>query len=109
MNTITLTLPDESKIRVESGMCGYDVVGEISKGLQARAVAIKVDGTLRDLSTKIDNDARFEVITFDSEEGRQVFWHSASHLMAQAVKRLYPDAKYTIGPAIETGFYYDFD
>lgn len=73
------------------------------------AIAARVDGRLVDLSCRIDNDACIESVRFDSPEGREIFWHSASHLMAQAVKRLYPEAKVTIGPAIPEGFYYDFD
>ncbi|MEO0082638.1 MAG: threonine--tRNA ligase, partial [candidate division WOR-3 bacterium] len=73
------------------------------------AVAAKVNGRLVDLSAQIREDAVVEPVRFDSEEGREVYWHSASHLMAQAVKQLYPTAKVTIGPAVAEGFYYDFD
>ena len=80
-----------------------DVLGETP------AIAAHVDGRLTDLSARLDKDATVEPVTFDSEDGRLVFWHSASHLMAQAVKQLFPDAKVTIGPAVPEGFYYDFD
>lgn len=73
------------------------------------ALAARVDGRLVDLSFKIDKEAIIESVRFDSPEGRAIFWHSASHLMAQAVKQLYPEAKVTIGPATNDGFYYDFD
>ncbi len=73
------------------------------------AVAARVDGRLVDLTFRLERDAKVEPVTFDSEEGRQVYWHSASHLMAQAIKQLYPTAKVTIGPAVPEGFYYDFD
>lgn len=109
MNTLTLTLPDGSNISIEKDSTGYDAAGAISKGLQKAALAVKINGTPIDLSAKIESDASFEVITIVSPEGRNIFWHSASHLLAQAVKRLYPMARYTIGPAIESGFYYDFD
>ncbi len=109
MNTVILTLPDGSNISIEKGRTGYDAAGAISKGLQKAALAVKIDGKPTDLSHKIEDNASFEVITIASHEGKNIFWHSASHLMAQAVKRLYPEARYTIGPAIETGFYYDFD
>ncbi len=74
-----------------------------------RAIAARVDGQLVDLSFRVESDARIEPVYFDSREGREIFWHSASHLMAQAVKQLYPQAKVTIGPAVPEGFYYDFD
>jgi threonyl-tRNA synthetase len=73
------------------------------------AVAARVDGRLTDLSARLDHDAEIEAVRFDSEEGRDVYWHSASHLMAQAVKQLFPKAQVTIGPAVQEGFYYDFD
>jgi threonyl-tRNA synthetase len=73
------------------------------------AVAARVDGRLVDLTYRLEHDAKVEPVTFDSEDGCQVYWHSASHLMAQAVKQLYPSAKVTIGPAVAEGFYYDFD
>jgi threonyl-tRNA synthetase len=73
------------------------------------AVVARVDGRLTDLTERLDHDARLESVTFDSEDGRDVYWHSASHLLAQAVKQLYPKARVTIGPAVPEGFYYDFD
>ena len=86
----------------------YDAANEA--GLISRAViAAKVNGTVSALTTLIDKDAEVSLLTFEDEEGKQVFRHSASHVLAQAVKRLYPEAKLTIGPAIENGFYYDFD
>ncbi len=81
--------------------------GEVLRDLQA--LAARVNGRLVDLSFKITEDAIVEPVYFDSKEGREIFWHSAAHLMAQAVKQLYPDAKVTIGPAVPEGFYYDFD
>ncbi len=107
--TITLTLPDSSKISVEKGATVHDAAGVISKGLQKAALAAKVKGLPVDLSFRLQDDAPIEIITFASDGGRDVFWHSASHLMAQAVKRLFPGAKYTIGPSVDNGFYYDFD
>ena len=73
------------------------------------AVVARVDGRLVDLTARLDHDAKVEPVTFDTEDGRDVYWHSASHLMAQAVKQLFPEAKVTIGPAVAEGFYYDFD
>jgi threonyl-tRNA synthetase len=106
---IKLTLPDLKIIEAEKGSTAFDVVGKIGKGLQKAALAVKVDGVILDLACIIEKDAALNVITFDSPEGKDIFRHSASHLMAQAVKRLYPGAKIAIGPAIENGFYYDFD
>lgn len=81
--------------------------GELLK--DPTAIAARLDGRLVDLSTRVEKDAELESVRFDSEAGREIYWHSASHLMAQAVKQLYPDAKITIGPAVADGFYYDFD
>ncbi len=108
-NELTLTLPDRSGIQVPSGSTVYDAVGVIGKGLQKSALAAELDGRAVDLSASLDRNADLKVITFDSESGKDVFWHSASHLMAQAVKRLYPKAKFAIGPSIDSGFYYDFE
>ncbi|MBN1532486.1 MAG: threonine--tRNA ligase [Spirochaetes bacterium] len=104
-----LTLPDQSRISAKSGDTVYTVIGTIGKGLQKSALAALVDDRAVDLSMSLTESAPLKVITFDSQTGKDVFWHSASHLMAQAVKRLHPGAKLTIGPAIENGFYYDFD
>ncbi len=106
---ITITLPDSSTIRAERGTTPYDIAGKISRNLQKNALAAKVNGEAVDMTRPIGGDSSLEIITFQHPMGREVFWHSASHLMAQAVKRLFPNAKYTIGPAIDQGFYYDFD
>lgn len=106
---IKITLPDQSIKEADKGSSIYDITGLIGKGLQKAALAARVDGVPADLSARISKDCNLSVITFDSEEGREIFWHSASHLMAQAVRRLYPEAKLAIGPAIENGFYYDID
>ncbi len=94
---------------VAAGTTAADLVKEIGMGLYKAACACKIDGEVCDLRTPLEQDCSFEVLTFDDPEGKKVFWHSASHLLAQAVKRLYPDAKLSIGPAIDNGFYYDFD
>lgn len=107
--TVEITLPDSSKLTAERGISAYELVGNIGKGLQKAALAVKLDGKPADLSSSVEKDARLEVITFDTPEGKEIFRHSASHIMAQAVKRLYPSAKFAIGPAIESGFYYDID
>lgn len=86
-----------------------EITKDISMGLYRNACAVLIDGKVADLRTTVENDCNFEVLTFDDEDGKKAFNHTASHVMAQAVKRLYPSAKLTIGPAIENGFYYDFD
>lgn len=109
MSAVVLTLPDGSTKEVERGTTVLAVAESIGKRLAQAAVAGKLDGRLVDLSTPIDHDAAFEVVTFDSPEGKDVYWHSAAHIMADAVQRLFPKTKLTIGPPIEDGFYYDFD
>ena len=73
------------------------------------ALAARVDGAVRDLAARLEQDAQVELLTFDQPEGREVYWHSSSHLLAQAVKQLFPEAKLAIGPPIDQGFYYDID
>lgn len=106
---ITITLPDGSKRQYESGITGKQVAESIGKKLAKDALAIKVDGEIRDLSRPIDSNAAIEILTWSSKEGKDVFRHSTAHIFAHAVKKLYPNAKPTIGPAVEEGFYYDFD
>ncbi|MDO5558856.1 MAG: threonine--tRNA ligase [Oscillospiraceae bacterium] len=106
---INLTLKDNSVKTVESGIMAADAVKEIGSGLLKAACCVKINGTVCDLRTKLEEDCQFEVMTFDDQEGKKTFWHTASHILAQAVKRLYPAAKLAIGPAIDGGFYYDFD
>ena len=105
---IKITLRDEIK-EFESGVSAFDIAMSISEGLGRAALAAKIDGEVSELSKPIEKDSAVEILTFDSEEGKRVLRHSASHILAQAVKRLYPNTKLAIGPAIEDGFYYDFD
>ncbi len=106
---IKITLKDGTVNEYEVPMSAADITKEISMGLYRNACSCKINGEVKDLRTVIDSDCTFEVLTFDDEDGRKTFNHTASHIMAQAVKRLYPNVKLTIGPAIENGFYYDFD
>lgn len=106
---IKITLKDGSVREYEKGIKVSEVVASIGPGLLKAALAAKVNGKLYELNDSIDEDAVLEVLTFDDEEGRLAFRHTSSHILAQAVKRLYPDVKLAIGPAIENGFYYDFD
>lgn len=104
-----ITLKDSSVKQYDSAMTAADIAKDISMGLYRNACACKINGEVKDLRTVIDSDCALEILTFDDEDGKRAFNHTASHIMAQAVKRLYPDVKLTIGPAIHDGFYYDFD
>lgn len=106
---IKVTLKDGSVKEFEMPVSAADITKEISMGLYRNACSCKINGEVKDLRTIVDEDCTFEVLTFDDEDGKKTFNHTASHIMAQAVKRLYPDVKLTIGPAIHDGFYYDFD
>ena len=106
---ITITLPDGSPLRLPEGATGREAAGAIGRRLAEAAVAVRVDGELRDLSVPLADGASLEVITADSDTGRHILRHSASHVLAQAVLGLFPGTRYAIGPAIEDGFYYDFD
>ena len=106
---IKLTLKDGSIREVESAKSAAEIVKGIGMGLYKAACSVKIDGEVKDLRTVVDSDCTFEVLTFDDIDGKKTFWHTASHIMAQAVKRLYPETLLAIGPAIDNGFYYDFD
>lgn len=106
---IKLTLKDGSERVIEVSAPACEIIKGIGMGLYKAACCVKINGEVKDLRTVIDSDCDFEVCTFDSTEGKKTFWHTASHILAQAVKRLYPNAKLAIGPAIDNGFYYDFD
>lgn len=109
MPSIHLTLPDGKQLASPSGATVYSVVSQIGAGLARAALAAKIDGHTVDLAHCLESDGSIEVLTFDHPDGREVYWHSTAHLMAQAVKALFPDTQLTIGPAIQNGFYYDFD
>ena len=106
---IKLTLKDGSVREIETAMPACEIVKGIGMGLYKAACCVKINGEVKDLRTVIDSDCEFEVLTFDSKAGAETFRHTAAHLMAQAVKNLYPEAKLARGPATETGFYYDFE
>ncbi len=105
---MAVTLPDGSRREFAGPVSGADLAAAIGPGLAKAAVAIKLDGKARDLATIIDHDAKVAIITLDSAEGLEILRHDAAHVMAEAVKELYPDTQVTFGPATETGFYYDF-
>ena len=106
---IKVTLKDGSIKECEKGTSIIEVAESLSSGLARVACAGLLDGERVDLRTKLEKDCRLEILTFNDKEGKWAFRHTASHILAQAVKRLYPDVKLAIGPAIDDGFYYDFD
>ena len=105
---LKITLPDGSERQFNAGASGADVAASIGAGLAKAAVAARVDGSEWDLSRIIEQDAAVEIITRDSEDGLELLRHDAAHVLAEAVKELWPETQVTIGPAIENGFYYDF-
>lgn len=105
---IKIALKDDVR-EYESGITVAEVAKSLGAGLYKAACAGRVDGRVVDLRTPLAEDCSVEILTFAQEEGKQAYWHTTSHIMAQAVKRLFPDAKFAIGPSIERGFYYDFD
>ncbi len=104
-----ITLKDGSVKEYAQPMSVYDIAADISEGLARVACAGEIDGKVEDLRTVIDRDCELNIVTANDEAGLRVIRHTASHVLAEAVKRLFPDAKVTIGPAIDEGFYYDFD
>ena len=106
---INVTLKGGVVNQYESGISVAEIAKQISMGLYKAACACTVDGVLCDLRTTLDKDCEVSILTFDDELGKKAFWHTTSHLMAQAITRLYPDVKLAIGPAIDNGFYYDMD
>lgn len=109
MNKIKIKFPDGNQREFESGIDGLKIAESISKKLSEEALAIKINGVIKELYTPIYSDSEVEILTFDNQEGKEVYWHSTSHLMAHAIQSIYPEAKFGVGPAIENGFYYDFD
>ena len=102
-----ITLKDGSVKEYEHSMSVIDIAKDLSEGLARVATSGRVNGELEDLRTVVDSDSEEEILTFDNEEGKGAFFHTTSHIMAQAIKRLYPETKLAIGPSIENGFYYD--
>jgi threonyl-tRNA synthetase len=109
MDTIHITLPDGSKREFPTGVTGKEIAAAIGRGLARDALAISVDGEVRDLSRPIPGDASIRIHTWKDDEAKRAYWHSSAHLMAEAVESLFPGTKFGIGPAIENGFYYDID
>ncbi len=106
---ITITLPDTSTRAYPKGVTSAEVAASIGKRLARDALAARVDGSDVDLDRPLDHDAEVAIVTPDTPDGREILRHSTAHVLAQAVTELFPGAKYAIGPAIEDGFYYDFE
>ena len=104
-----ILLKDGSSLEVAEGASAFDAARQISEGLARAALACEIDGEAKDLSSPLHEGCTLNLLTFDSPKGKEVFWHTTSHILAHAVKRLYPQALLTIGPAIDAGFYYDID
>ena len=107
---LKIKLKDNSEMEIEEGLSVLEVAKKISEGLARVATAAEIDGEVVDLRTIINKDCSLNILTFDSSlDGKKAYWHTTSHIMAQAIKRLYPEIKLAIGPSIDNGFYYDFD
>jgi len=109
MADIAIRLPDGGVKTMPKGVTGLEIAQTISARLAKEALAMEVDGKVVDLSRPVERDAEVRILTWDDREGKEVFWHSSAHVMAQAVRQVFPNVKLAIGPAIEEGFYYDFD
>src|SRR5690554_3128059 len=106
---IKITLPDGSVREYASGVNSHDVALSISEGLARNVISAKFNNNIVETVTPLTTDGSLVLYTWNDKEGKQAFWHSTSHVMAQALEELYPGIKLTIGPAVENGFYYDID
>ena len=106
---INITLPDGSVRKYDSGVTGLEIAQSISAGLARNVLAVKVNHDIWDATRPIENDAHIQLLTFNDQGGKETFWHSSAHLMAEALEALYPGVKFGAGPALENGFYYDID
>ncbi|MCB0728198.1 MAG: threonine--tRNA ligase [Ignavibacteriae bacterium] len=104
-----ITFPDGTVKEFDKGISSYDIAASISKRLADEILVSEINGKLVDLHAPVNEDAKIVLHKFDSDKGKEVYWHTTSHLMAQAIEELYPGAKFGVGPAIEGGFYYDID
>ena len=109
MSKIKITFPDGAAKEFDNGVTGYQIAQSISNRLADEVLAVKFNDAIKDLHRPITEDGCVKFLTFDDVEGKEVYWHSSSHLMAHAVQDIFPEAKFGVGPAIEAGFYYDID
>ena len=108
-NQINISFPDGSVKTFDKGISGAEVAEGISRGLAKAALAVKFNGVVQELWRPLEGDGELQILTFNDDEGKEVFWHSSAHLMAQAIKRKFPQAQLGIGPPIDGGFYYDIE
>ena len=106
---IQITLPDQSVREYPEGITGYEIASSISPRLAKDVLSVSVNGEVWDLTRKINNDSKIKLHTWDDREGKETFWHTSAHLMAEAIEFFYPGTKFGIGPTVDTGFYYDID
>jgi threonyl-tRNA synthetase len=109
MNKIKITFPDGAVKEFDKGITGYQIAQSISGRLADEALAVRLNDSVIDLHRPITEDGKIKFLTFDDPEGKEVYWHSSSHLMAHAIQDIFPEAKFGVGPAIDAGFYYDID
>ena len=109
MSTIKITFPDGAVKEFDNGITGYQIAQSISNRLADEVLAVKFNDSVKDLHRPISENGTVKFLTFKDPEGKEVYWHSSSHLMAHAVQEIFPEAKFGVGPAIEAGFYYDID
>lgn len=106
---VKITFPDNSEREYAKGISGMEIAQSISHGLAKKALAVEIDGVIKDLSTPLTENATLKILTWDDANGKAAFWHSSAHILAEAIQSFYPEAKFTIGPAVANGFYYDID
>ncbi len=109
MEKIVVKFPDGNSKEFDKNITAFEVAKSISPKLAEETLAVKINGCVKDIYTPLGDNTEVKFLTFDDEDGREVYWHSTSHLMAHAVQSIYPEAKFGVGPAVETGFYYDID
>nr|HPI37427.1 TGS domain-containing protein [Ignavibacteriaceae bacterium] len=109
MEKIVVKFPDGNSKEFDKNITAFEVAKSISPKLAEETLAVKINGCVKDIYTPLGDNTEVKFLTFDDEEGKEVYWHSTSHLMAHAVQSIYPEAKFGVGPAVETGFYYDID
>ena len=109
MENIKITFPDGNSKEYDKGITAIKIAESISSRLADDTLAIELNGVVKDLNSLINTNASIKFLTFEDDKGKEVYWHSTSHLMAHAIQEIYPEAKFGVGPAIESGFYYDID
>ncbi len=109
LNMINITFPDKAVRQYEQGISALNIAKQISEGLARKILAVKVNGEVWDITRPVNNDADIKFLTWDDEKAKSTFWHSSAHLMAEAVKSMFPGVKFWVGPPLEKGFYYDMD